>query len=131
MQDLNRNELEALRILWEGGRLKPGQIQKQFVWPIENATLRSVLRVLVEGGLVAREKIGKAFVYQARASRRGLLTGMVRRLSQVFAGGSPAALVAQLMEIEKLSPDDVAELRAAAQGPNGKTTSRRNGGRKS
>lgn len=131
MQDLNRNELEALRILWEGGRLKPGQIQKQFGWPIENATLRSILRVLVEEGLVTREKVGKAFLYHAKASRRGLLAGMVQRLSQVFAGGSPAALVAQLMEIERLSPNDVAELREAGQGPNGKTTSHRSGGRKS
>lgn len=131
MQDLNRNELEALRILWERGPLKPGEIQKGFDWPIENATLRSILRVLVEEGLVTRDKAGKAFFYKAKASQRGLLAGMTQRLSQVFAGGSPAALVAQLMEIEKLSPADVAELRQTAQGPNGKTTPRRNGGRKS
>jgi predicted transcriptional regulator len=128
MQDLNRNELETLRILWQGGPLKPAEIQKQFSWSIENPTLRSVLRVLVDEGLVAREKAGKAFLYQAKASQRGLLTGMMRRLSQVFAGGSPAALVAQLMEIEKLSPQDVAELRETAKGPADR--SGRNGGRK-
>jgi predicted transcriptional regulator len=131
MQDLNRNELETLRILWEGGPLKPAQIQKGFAWPIENPTLRSVLRVLVDEGLVTREKAGKAFLYRAKASQRGLLTGMMRRLAQVFAGGSPAALVAQLMEIEKLSPQDVAELHETAKAPAEKPGPRRSGGRKS
>lgn len=128
VDDLNRNELEALRILWEKGQLKPGEIQREFGWAIENATLRSVLRVLVDKGLAGREKVGKAFVYQAKASQRGLLSSMVGRLSQVFAGGSAAALVAQLMEIEKLSAADVAELRQVAQEQPRKPETRRSGG---
>ena len=45
---LNKNELEALRILWEKGELKPADIQARFSWSIENATLRSVIVNLVE-----------------------------------------------------------------------------------
>lgn len=130
MSDLNRNELEALRVLWEHGRSKPADIQKHFGWPIENATLRSVLRVLVEEGHATRTKVGKAFFYQAKASRKSLLARMARRLSEVFAGGSTAALVAQLMEVENLSAEDIRELRQAARQPS-PAPQRPHGGRKS
>lgn len=131
MNDLNRNELEALRVLWEHGKCKPADIQKHFGWPIENATLRSVLRVLVEDGHATRTKAGKAFFYQAKASKKGLMLRMARRLSEVFAGGSTAALVAQLMEIEKLSPADIGELRQTAEQQPYPAEPRRNGGRRS
>ena len=43
-EELNANELEVLGILWAEAPLKPQQIEEAFSWPIENATLRSVLR---------------------------------------------------------------------------------------
>lgn len=115
MTDLNRNELEALRVLWEHGPLKPGEIQDHFGWPIENATLRSVLRVLVEKGQARRRKEGKAFYYRATASRRGVLSNMARRMALVFTGGSAADLIAQLIRQERLSPEEIDELRRIAQ----------------
>lgn len=115
MAELNRNELEALRILWEKGALKPAEIQADFAWPIENATLRSVLRGLVEQGCVTRQKQGKAFFYRATASRRTLLSNMARRMAQVFSNGSTAGLIAQLIRSQRLSPEDVAELRRIAE----------------
>lgn len=111
MADLNRNELEALRVLWEQGQQKPGEIQAEFSWPIDNGTLRSVLRVLMDKGLVSRKKEGKAFVYRAKTPRDKLLTRMLRQMAHVFAGGSRAELILQLVESEDLSPEAIAELR--------------------
>jgi BlaI family penicillinase repressor len=121
MADLNRNELEALRILWERGSLKPSDIQAEFAWAIENATLRSVLRGLVEAGHAVREKRGKAFHYRATTSRRSLMSSMARRMAHVFSGGSTAGLIAQLMRSQRLSPEDIAELQriAAERAPEG------------
>ncbi len=45
MSELNENEYEVLRILWDAGELKPAEIQTEFGWEIENATLRSVLQI--------------------------------------------------------------------------------------
>jgi hypothetical protein len=67
MISLNDNELEALRILWEHGDLKPADIQDRFSWPIENATLRSVLVNLVAKKQANRRLQGKAFFYAAYA----------------------------------------------------------------
>ena len=114
MAELNRNELEALRILWNRGSLKPADIQADFSWPIENATLRSTLIVLIEKGQVVREKSGKAFLYKAKGSPRGILSGMARLMAHVFAGGSTVDLIAQLIKTEKLSPREIEELRQIA-----------------
>jgi predicted transcriptional regulator len=81
MAELNRNELEAMRVLWEKGTLKPGEIQEGFAWDIENATLRSVLRVLMDKGYVARRKKGKAYFYRAKASRRSVLKNVAGRIN--------------------------------------------------
>ena len=117
MADLNRNELEALRILWSRREaLKPAEIQAQFAWPIENATLRSALALLVEKEQAVREKRGKAFHYRAANPPESVLTRMARSMAHVFSGGSPAGLIAQLMRVEKVTPEEIEELRRAAEG---------------
>ncbi|MFA6240130.1 MAG: BlaI/MecI/CopY family transcriptional regulator [Candidatus Hydrogenedentales bacterium] len=114
MAELNENELEAMRVLWERGPSKPSEIQEEFGWPIENATLRSVLRVLMEKDHVSRQKLGKAFVYRARSSQRGILSSMARMMARVCCGGDPAHLIAQLIRNEKLSDEEILELRRIA-----------------
>lgn len=122
---LNRNELEALRILWERGKLKPAEIQAEFAWPIENATLRSVLVNLVEKGHVRREQRGKAFFYTARIRKTTLLQSMIGTLAQVFAGGSHRELVAQLVETGDIKPEDLKLLSETAAEPAATQTERK------
>src|ERR1019366_1136975 len=52
MNSLNQQKLETLGILRERGESKPAEIQARFVWPIEDATLRSV-----QANLVGKELI--------------------------------------------------------------------------
>ncbi len=116
MISLNQNELEALRILWERGKLKPAEIQSHFSWPIENATLRSVLVNLVEKKHVARKLQGKAFFYAVRVPKATLLQNLMQHLARVFAGGSNQELVAQLVETADINPADLMILRQTAAG---------------
>ncbi|MDB6038425.1 MAG: blaI 6 [Verrucomicrobiales bacterium] len=116
MLPLNQNELETLRILWEEKEMKPAEIQTRFGWPIENATLRSVLLNLVEKGHVARKLQGKAFHYAARIPKTTLLETMMATLARVFAGGSNRALMAQLVETADLTPADLKFLSQTAAG---------------
>jgi BlaI family transcriptional regulator, penicillinase repressor len=102
-------------VLWERGESKPAEIEAEFSWPIDNGTLRSVLRVLMDKGLVARRKAGKAYVYEATKSRAGVMSRMARNMAHVFSGGSTAGLIAQLIKTEQLSPEDLAELRRIAR----------------
>jgi predicted transcriptional regulator len=108
---LNQNELEALRILWEKGALKPAEIQSHFSWPIENATLRSVLVNLVEKGHVTRTLRGKAFFYGARVKKTALLQNMLHTMAGVFAAGSKQELIAQLVRTGDIKPEDLEVIR--------------------
>jgi predicted transcriptional regulator len=125
MTSLNQNELEALRILWEQGDLKPAEIQAQFSWPIENATLRSVLVNLVGKRHITRRLQGKAFFYAARVPKATLLQTMMHKLAQVFAGGSHQELVVQLMETSDIKPADLRLIRQTAAGLSSKKAKRK------
>jgi BlaI family penicillinase repressor len=116
MTALNQNELEALRILWERGELKPAEIQAHFSWPIENATLRSVLVNLVEKEQIVRRLQGKAFFYAASVPKATLLRNMMQTLARVFAGGSQQELVVQLMETSDVKAADLKLIRQTAAG---------------
>jgi BlaI family penicillinase repressor len=116
MTSLNQNELEALRILWEHGEMKPAGIQSRFAWPIENATLRSVLVNLVEKRHITRRLQGKAFFYAASIPKATLLETTMQTLARIFAGGSRQELVMQLMETSDLKPADLELLRQTAAG---------------
>ena len=118
MNELNENEYEVLRILWDSGELKPAEIQKEFGWEIENATLRSVLRNLLEKGVVARKKQGKAFLYRSRGRRTTQFVRSMQRMAEVFTGGSKADLILELLRHEKLSPDELTTLKEIAERKN-------------
>jgi predicted transcriptional regulator len=121
MISLNENELEALRILWEVGPLKPADIQAHFSWPIENATLRSVLVKLVKKKHITRTLQGKAFFYAARVPKATLFQTAAQTLARIFAGGSHKQLVAQLLETSDIKPSDLELLRKAASTPQKKS----------
>ena len=112
---LNHNELEVMRILWDKSPLKPVEVQAEFGWAIENATLRSVLRGLMEKGHVKRRRKGKAFYYRSVSSRRRILSTMTRRLADAFCGGSRADLLLHLVEKERLTGEEIEELRRVAE----------------
>ena len=114
--DLNPTELEALGILWGDSPLKPAQIQAAFSYPIENATLRSVLRGLVEKGFLKRERDGKAYFYRPAKAARTVRRKLTERLAGVFAEGSRLGLIAQLIQDEKLTPEQLKELQDLAGG---------------
>ena len=122
---LNQNELEALRILWDRGESKPAEIQACFAWPIENATLRSVLINLVERKHITRRLQGKAFFYSACVPKTTLLQTMMDSLARVFAGGSQRELVVQLMETSDLKPADLELVRQTAAGQVPRKTKRK------
>lgn len=115
MNELNENEREALRILWELDEAKPAEIQSQFGWDIENATLRSVLRNLIDKGFVSRRKDGKAYFYKALSRRSSLFGQAMQRMAEIFTGGSKAGLILELLRREKLSAEELAALQDIAR----------------
>ena len=114
MPQFTQGELEIMKILWEHGSLKPSELLKRYPRSIKNAALRAALRVLVEKGHVSRSKNGKAYFYQAVTPPQNAMRKMIHKLTDVFYGGSSAALIAHLMETENLSKTDIEELQRIA-----------------
>ena len=112
--DLNPAELEALGILWAEAPLKPSEIEEAFSYEIENATLRSVLRGLVDKGFLKREKVGKAYYYRTAKAAKSVRKNLTAKLASVFAEGSRFGLIAQLVKDEKLTPEQIEELKSIA-----------------
>ncbi|HCO26840.1 MAG TPA: hypothetical protein DIT97_28930, partial [Gimesia maris] len=107
MDQPNQNELEVLRLLWNKSPQKPAELQESFGWVIDNGTLRSVLVGMVERGLLTRKRNGRAYLYSPKVKRETQLRQTVRRLAEVFTGGSTGQLLMELAEKERLSPEEL------------------------
>lgn len=115
MQKFTEGELKVMRILWQHDALKPSEIQERFPEPIKNPALRSYLAILVLKGHVARQKVGKAYFYRARTRRDSALSSVYRQMVDVFFGGSARGLVSHLIKEEKLTEEELLELRRLAE----------------
>ncbi len=118
MPHFTKGELEVMRILWEHGELKPAEIQRRFPWELKNPSLRSYLTILLDKEHVVRRRIGKAYFYKAKTRRDSALRSMVRDVTRVCCDGSIEVLLCQLIRSEKLSEEDLLELkRLSENGP--------------
>ncbi len=115
MVTFTSGELEIMQVLWgQGTPMKPSDIERLFPRPIKNAALRSALLVLLEKGHITRTKVGKAYYYQAKVPKETVIERMARRMSEIFCGGSPAALIAHLIQTGKLSEEDILYIKEVA-----------------
>jgi predicted transcriptional regulator len=116
MPRFTKGELEIMRILWKHGELKPAEIQDRFPWKIQNSSLRSYLAILLEKGHLIRRRMGKAYFYRAKTRRDSTFRNMLRDLTRICCDGSVEALLCQLIRSEKLSEEDLLELKRISEG---------------
>ena len=108
-------ELKVMQLLWEHGEQKPAELQENFPEPIKNPALRSYLSILLEKGHVTRRKVGKAYLYKAKTKQTRVFRGMLAELVDSFCDGSTRNLLLEVVRDEKLSADDIEELRKFAK----------------
>ena len=117
MARFTAGELKVMQLLWEHGELKPAKLQELYPEPIKNPALRSYLTILVDKGHVSRRKVGKAFLYRAKTPPYRAFTTMLGDLVNTFCAGSIENLVMALVRREKLSKDDLLQLKQLADEP--------------
>ena len=122
-------ELKVMRLLWEHGELKPAELQDRFPEPIKNPALRSYLTTLLEKGHVTRRRVGKAYLLQGRRPGRGRRSGRCSASwSTPICGGSVQNLVMNLIKSERLSEEELLELKRLAEGDDRELPKRRGAG---
>ena len=114
MSDFSRRERQILDILFEAEEATAAQIRESMDDPPTDATVRTLLRVLLEKEAVTYRKEGKRFVYRPRKRKAAAGKSALKRVLNVFYGGSiKEAFAAHLMDPKtKLDEETIEELRA-------------------
>jgi predicted transcriptional regulator len=115
MPQFTPGELCVMRLLWEHGELKPGELQARYPEPIKNSALRSYLTILLEKGHVSRRKAGKAYFYKAMTRRESAFRTTLRDFVNTYCGGSTQALLLNLISSENLSERELVALKRLAE----------------
>ena len=104
-------ELRVMRLLWDHGEMKPGEVRERYPEPIKDPALRSYLSTLLEKGHVERRRVGRAYVYRATTAARSAFGDTLRELVDAYCGGSVRALVMNLIRAERLDDAELLALR--------------------
>ena len=106
-------ELEILHVLWELGPSPLGNIHKAVVQRREVAysTTRKMIQVMREKGLVQCDDSVRPQIYSAARSRDETQQGLLNDLVHRAFSGSSEKLVMSLLSADKLSAEELAELK--------------------
>jgi len=109
---LTRFELDVMTALWDLETASVREIQEQLPSQKRPAytTVQTIVYRLEEKGAVRRlKKIGNAHVFEPVVTRKAAHHRLINELLDLF-GGSARPLMAHLVEIGKLTLDDIKEL---------------------
>jgi predicted transcriptional regulator len=105
-------ELELLKVLWEHGPKSVAEVHRLLVTtdgkqPAVN-TVQTLLRIMETKGLATHRADGRTFIYAAKFSKEESAS---RFLDRVFDGAA-SQLVLSLLKAEKISPDELEQMRS-------------------
>jgi BlaI family penicillinase repressor len=108
-----RVQLMIMQVLWQKGRASARQITEALNRrePIAHSTVQTLLRKLEVKGAIDHDVEGRTFVFYPLVKEERVRRGAARDLIQRVFGGSPAGLVAYLIEHEEVSSRELEEIR--------------------
>jgi predicted transcriptional regulator len=109
---LGDRELDVMGVLWDLGSGTVSEVRERLPADLAYTTVLTILRNLEAKELVTHTAEGKAHRYVPRVARRAARRSAVSRIVDKLFHGSPEQLIAQLVEDEHLSADDLKRLRA-------------------
>jgi BlaI family transcriptional regulator, penicillinase repressor len=117
-------ELDVMGVLWDLGSGTVSEVREKLPAELAYTTVLTILRNLEAKELVRHTAEGKAHRYYPRVARKVARRSALTRMVDKLFHGSPEQLVAQLVEDEALSHEDLRRLRALL------TTQEKKGGKK-
>jgi predicted transcriptional regulator len=113
-RDIADAELAILQLLWDDDRLTVRQIT-QNLYPKQTssdlATVQKLIQRLEKKGLVARDRTHFVHFIFAKISRHEFGAQRLAETAEKLTGGSLKPLLTHLVETERLSPDELDEIR--------------------
>ncbi len=114
---LTEVELEFMTELWAMGE---GSVRDMLARlnPDRNLAYTSaatILRIMEQKGFVTSEKLGKTFIYSPVLEKDAYQAKTLRDLSNKLFDGTPASMVARLVDDDGISEDALKEIQALLQ----------------
>jgi BlaI family transcriptional regulator, penicillinase repressor len=112
--ELGEGELAVMRVLWDHGPLTVRDVMTQLHErgkTVAYTTVMTFLTRLEQKGVVASNKNDTAYVYKARITRESVSASRIRSLLDQLYDGAAAPMLLQLIENERFSPEELAQLR--------------------
>lgn len=108
MKQLTKAEEQVMQILWKigSGFLKDIVDNSPEPKPHSN-TVATILKILIEKGFVEYQTQGRNNLYQARVSKDEYGKKSINQLVKGYFEGSPAKLVSQFVNDNRLSLEDL------------------------
>jgi len=112
--ELGEGELAVMRVLWDSGPLTVREVMERLHErgrTVAYTTVMTFLTRLEQKGVVSSNKRDTAYVYRAKITRESVSASRIRTLLDQLYDGAAAPMLLQLIEIERLSPEELARLR--------------------
>lgn len=113
LSELGSAELEVLRTLWDRGPATVRDVLDHLHDQgrrLAYTTVLTFLTRLEQKGFVSSNKSGLAYVYRAKVTRDRVSKSRIRSLLTELYDGAAGPLVLQLMQSERLTPEEIQEL---------------------
>lgn len=118
--DVTEAELSVLVQLWERGAATIRQLSDA-LYPRRGAsgyaTVQKLLERLAGKGCVARRKVGRVNVFRAAVGRSELVARRLEEAAEALCDGAWSPLLTTLVRSDRLSDEELAELRRLLDDP--------------
>jgi predicted transcriptional regulator len=113
-ETLGRAELELLQFIEQTAPTTVGEVAKVFgsERALARTTVQTMMERLVAKGFLDRTRVGAVFHYSPAKSATKVVANLVRDFVSGVLGGSVSPFFAYLSENQKLSEQELAELRS-------------------
>ncbi len=114
-QPLANAELAIMDLLWRQDQITARQIREKLYsdkTKAQHGTVQRLLQRLEEKGYIHRDRSLSIHFFSAAIDRQAYAGSQLESLASKLTGGSVAPLITHLVDKNKLSRDDLAELRA-------------------
>ncbi len=113
LDDLGDLQTAVMEVVWDLGEATVGQVRDRLASDKELAytTILSVLQKLEKAGWLKHRAEGRSYVYLPRRSRSDAGRSALRKFTERMFGGDPLVLFEHLLDDDRLTTDELAELR--------------------
>jgi predicted transcriptional regulator len=112
--ELGEGELAVMRVLWDFGPLTVRDVMQHLHErgkTVAYTTVMTFLTRLEQKAVVSSNKRDTAYVYRARVTRESVSATRIRSLLDQLYDGAATPMLLQLIEHERLSGEELAQLR--------------------